>query len=143
MRTHSKRPVSVADTLAGARLGIADLVVMVTSAAAPMTVIAAGATLQWAVTGQLGIPIAYLAVAAILTVFAVGLVDMSSHITNAGAFYATSLTVSADTSALVVPSSRCWPITPWRSACSVVLARSPHPGWPTSSTCLCRGGSAG
>ncbi|GAB7040429.1 MULTISPECIES: APC family permease [Catenuloplanes] len=88
MRTHTTRPVSVADTLAGARLGIADLVVMVTSAAAPMTVIAAGATLQWAVTGQLGIPIAYLAVAAILTVFAVGLVDMSSHITNAGAFYA-------------------------------------------------------
>lgn len=88
MLSHSVPLDSVANTLARDRLGIPNLVVTVISAAAPMTVIAAGATLQWAVTGQLGIPVAYLAVAAVLTVFSVGLVDMSSHITNAGAFYA-------------------------------------------------------
>ncbi|MDR7277700.1 APC family permease [Catenuloplanes atrovinosus] len=53
-----------------------------------MTVIAGGATTQWAVTGVLGIPVAYLAVAVVLAVFFVGFLDMSRRIPNAGAFYA-------------------------------------------------------
>ncbi|WP_082171274.1 APC family permease [Micromonospora sp. RV43] len=55
--------------------------------AAPLTVIAGGATTGWAVTGVKGIPVAYLAVAAVLAVFSIGFVAMSRHIVNAGAFY--------------------------------------------------------
>ncbi|WP_203856230.1 APC family permease [Plantactinospora mayteni] len=57
------------------------------SAAAPLTVVAGGATTGYAITGVTGIPVAYLATAAILALFAVGYVAMSRHILNAGAFY--------------------------------------------------------
>ncbi|WP_432844190.1 APC family permease [Dactylosporangium sp. CA-092794] len=52
-----------------------------------MTVVAGGATTGWAVTGVLGIPISYLAVAVVLAVFSVGYTAMSRRIVNAGAFY--------------------------------------------------------
>ena len=87
----SRRPVSgsvVAATLAKNRLGTFSVVAIVMSAAAPLTVIAGGATTGWAVTGLLGIPIAYLAVAVVLNIFFVGFIDMSRRIQNAGAFYA-------------------------------------------------------
>jgi amino acid transporter len=63
------------------------VVAIVMAAAAPLTVVAGGATTGWAVTGVVGIPIAYLAVAVILGVFSVGYVAMSRKIVNAGAFY--------------------------------------------------------
>ncbi|MEV6631908.1 APC family permease [Actinoplanes sp. NPDC051470] len=57
------------------------------AAAAPLTVVAGGATAGFAVTGSTGIPLAYVVVAVVLGVFAVGYVAMSRRIVNAGAFY--------------------------------------------------------
>ncbi|MET7398008.1 APC family permease [Dactylosporangium sp. NPDC005572] len=77
----------IAATLAQNRLGVLAVVFFVLAAAAPMTVVAGGATTGWAVTGVLGIPIAYLAVAVVLAIFSVGYTAMSRKIVNAGAFY--------------------------------------------------------
>ncbi|GIG02084.1 amino acid permease [Catellatospora citrea] len=57
------------------------------AAAAPLTVTAGGATSGFAITGSQGIPVAYLAMAVILALFAVGYVAMSRHLVNAGSFY--------------------------------------------------------
>jgi len=81
------RTSNVANTLARSRLGTAAVVFFVMAAAAPLTVTAGGATSGFAITGSTGIPIAYLAIAAILAIFAVGYVAMSRHVVNAGAFY--------------------------------------------------------
>ncbi|MEU8284124.1 APC family permease [Micromonospora sp. NPDC048905] len=83
---HSK-PDTVTAVLARGRLGIPSVVFFVIAAAAPLTVIAGGATTGYAVTGVTGIPVSYLVVAAVLAVFAVGYVAMSRRIVNAGAFY--------------------------------------------------------
>ncbi|BFU47759.1 APC family permease [Krasilnikovia sp. MM14-A1004] len=81
-------PVSnVTLTLARARLGVWPLVFTVMAAAAPLTVVAGGATAGFAVTGITGIPLGYVVVAVILAVFAVGYVAMSRKVLNAGAFY--------------------------------------------------------
>lgn len=77
----------VAQTLASNRLGVFAVVFFVLAAAAPMTVVAGGATTGWAVTGVLGIPISYIAVALVLALFSVGYTAMSRKIVNAGAFY--------------------------------------------------------
>ncbi|MFG3710843.1 APC family permease [Micromonospora sp. NPDC047730] len=57
------------------------------AAAAPLTVAAGGVTAGYAITGQISMPVAYLAVAVMLALFAVGFVAMSRHVVNAGAFY--------------------------------------------------------
>ncbi|GIE94072.1 amino acid permease [Paractinoplanes rishiriensis] len=57
------------------------------AAAAPLTVVAGGATAGFAVTGITGIPLGYVVVAVLLAVFAVGYVAMSRRVVNAGAFY--------------------------------------------------------
>jgi amino acid transporter/GNAT superfamily N-acetyltransferase len=80
-------PSKVSRVLASNRLGVASVVFFVVAAAAPLTTTAGGATTGFAVTGVLGIPVAYLVIAVVVTVFAVGYVAMSRHITNAGAFY--------------------------------------------------------
>ncbi|MFG1602818.1 APC family permease [Actinoplanes sp. NPDC049265] len=77
----------VAAALARSRLGVAPLVFSVMAAAAPLTVVAGGATAGFAVTGSTGIPLAYVVVAVVLGLFAVGYVAMSRRIVNAGAFY--------------------------------------------------------
>ncbi|MET7808547.1 APC family permease [Micromonospora chersina] len=80
-------PDTVSAVLARGRLGIPAVVFFVVAAAAPLTAVAGGATTGYAVTGVLGIPLAYLVVAAVLALFAVGYVAMSRRIVNAGAFY--------------------------------------------------------
>jgi amino acid transporter len=74
--------------LAKDRLGVPSVVFFVMSAAAPLMVVAGVVTTGYAQTQITGIPLAFLAVAIILTFFSVGYVAMSRHITNAGAFYA-------------------------------------------------------
>jgi amino acid transporter len=74
--------------LAKDRLGVAAVVFFVMSAAAPLTVVAGVVPTGLAVTGLTGISIAFLAMAVVLAIFAVGYVAMSRHIDNAGAFYA-------------------------------------------------------
>ncbi|MEU1813046.1 APC family permease [Micromonospora aurantiaca] len=82
------RVSNVANTLARNKLGVPSVVFFVMAAAAPLTVIAGGATAGWAITGQISMPIAYVFVAAVLAIFAVGFVAMSRHVLGAGAFYA-------------------------------------------------------
>jgi amino acid transporter len=55
---------------------------------APLTVAAGVIPSAYQATGLTGIPVAFLAVAAILAIFAIGYVAMTRHIQNAGAFYA-------------------------------------------------------
>ena len=74
--------------LAKDRLGVAAVVFFVMSAAAPLTVVAGVVPTGLAVTGLTGISIAFVAVALVLAIFAVGYVAMARHIANAGAFYA-------------------------------------------------------
>ena len=74
--------------LARDRLGVPAVVFFVMSAAAPLTVVAGVVPTGLAVTGLTGISIAFIAVALVLAIFAVGYVAMSRHIANAGAFYA-------------------------------------------------------
>ncbi|HIY66141.1 MAG TPA: APC family permease [Candidatus Agrococcus pullicola] len=61
---------------------------MIIAASAPLTVVAGGVTTSFAVTGSLGVPLGFLLIAIILTLFAVGYTAMSRYVTNAGAFYA-------------------------------------------------------
>ncbi|QIM17364.1 APC family permease [Leucobacter insecticola] len=61
---------------------------MIIAASAPLTVVAGGVTTSFAVTGSLGVPLGFLLIAVILTLFAVGYTAMGRFITNAGAFYA-------------------------------------------------------
>ncbi|GAA3750513.1 APC family permease [Micromonospora maritima] len=77
----------MASSLARNRLGIPAVLFFVLSAAAPLTVTAGGVTAGYAITGRTGMPVAYLAVAAMIALFAVGYVSMSRHVVNAGAFY--------------------------------------------------------
>ncbi|TDB80924.1 APC family permease [Micromonospora sp. KC721] len=84
--SHSQ-PDTISAALARGRLGISSVVSFVIAAAAPLTVVAGGATTGYAVTGVTGIPLAYLVVAVVLALFAVGYVAMSRRIINAGAFY--------------------------------------------------------
>jgi amino acid transporter len=80
-------PDIIGQTLARNRLGTVAVTFSVLAAAAPLTVVASGATAGWAVTGVVGIPIAYVAVAAALGMFGVGYTGMSRRIANTGAFY--------------------------------------------------------
>lgn len=74
--------------LAADRLGVPAVVFFVMSAATPLTVVAGVITLAYAVTGLLGLPLAFLLVGLLLAGFGVGYVAMSRQVTNAGAFYA-------------------------------------------------------
>lgn len=64
------------------------LALMIIAASAPLTVLAGGVPTNFAVSGILGIPIAYLILGAIIVIFACGYGAMSSQIPKAGAFYA-------------------------------------------------------
>ena len=85
---HSRRSGQVSTALARDRLGVVSVVFFVMSAAAPLTAVAGVVPTGLAVTGLVGIPIAFLAVAAVFTIFSVGYVAMARHIANTGAFYA-------------------------------------------------------
>jgi amino acid transporter len=79
---------SVSTALARDRLGPFAIGSAIASSVAPLTVVALVVSSALAVTGLLGVPIAIIAVAAILMLFVVGYLAMARHIPNAGAFYA-------------------------------------------------------
>jgi amino acid transporter len=87
-RPPSARASNLSTALAADRLGVPAVVFFVISAATPLTVVAGVITLAYAITGLLGLPIAFLLVGVLLAVFGVGYVAMSRHVANAGAFYA-------------------------------------------------------
>jgi amino acid transporter len=64
------------------------IVFMVVATAAPLTAMATAMPVAVGFGNGVGVPGAYLIVAATLALFAVGYSAMSAHITNAGAFYA-------------------------------------------------------
>lgn len=76
------------DSLAEGRLGVASVVFFIATAATPMTVVAGVVTTGFAMTGLVGIPVAFIAIGAVLMLFSVGYVTMAGYVTNAGAFYA-------------------------------------------------------
>lgn len=69
-------------------LGVPALVFMIIAASAPLTVVAGGIPSNFAVTGNVGIPLSFIVLGVTLALFAVGYAAMSAHIRNAGAFYA-------------------------------------------------------
>ncbi|MCD0444974.1 APC family permease [Glycomyces sp. A-F 0318] len=88
MSTPSAPPSAVRSTLAHDKLGTFSLLHFSLTAATPLTVIAGGVVVMFAVAGQIGIPLGYIVIAACLWLFSVGYTTMSRHITNAGAMYA-------------------------------------------------------
>ena len=84
----SKAAVAAPGRLASGQLGVPTVMFFVLSAATPLTVVAGVVTNGWAVTGLAGIPIAFLAVGAVLMIFSIGYVAMARQVANAGAFYA-------------------------------------------------------
>jgi len=74
--------------LAKDRLGISAVLFFVLAGVAPLTVAAGVIPTAYQITGLTGIPAAFVVVAVVLAIFAVGYVAMTRHITNSGAFYA-------------------------------------------------------
>jgi amino acid transporter len=88
MTMHTRqKPGTVSSTLARDRLGIAAVLAFILAGVAPLTVAAGLIPAAYATTGLTGIPAAFLGIAVLLAVFAVGYMAMSRHIINAGAFY--------------------------------------------------------
>lgn len=87
LSTTTPRASHVLQALSRSRLGVPSVVFFVMSAAAPLTVVAGAVTTAYAVTGVTAIPVAFIAVAAVLGLFSVGYVAVARHVTNAGAFY--------------------------------------------------------
>jgi amino acid transporter len=84
----SARPGTVSRALARDRLGVPSVLFFVLAGIAPLTVAAGVIPTAFATTGLTAIPAAFLVVAVILAVFAVGYMAMSRRIAHAGAFYA-------------------------------------------------------
>ena len=70
------------------KLGTWPIFVIAVSAMTPLTVVAGALPLGYGQVQEKGIPVAYMLVAAVLGVFAVGLAAMARHVPNSGAFYA-------------------------------------------------------
>lgn len=79
---------SVSQSLAKDRLGVLAVGSSISSAVAPLTVTALVVATALAATGLIGVPIAIVAVAALLNLFSVGYMAAARHIANAGAFSA-------------------------------------------------------
>jgi hypothetical protein len=126
--------------LAKDRLGIPAVMFFILSAIAPMTVAAGVVTTLYAVTGLSAIGAAFLAVAVVLAVFAVGYVAMARHITNAGALYAFVSRGLGRPFGVGAPWSQRWPTTRSRSASTACSGPRCRATWPTSSVWTSRGG---
>jgi amino acid transporter len=69
------------------RLGAARIVFFIVAAAGPLYAVGGGVSATYAVTGNAGVPLAFLLLAPVLALFAVGYTAMSRYVTNAGALY--------------------------------------------------------
>ncbi|MEU4694223.1 APC family permease [Actinoplanes sp. NPDC023714] len=87
-RSSGTGPDIVSQALASNRLGVSSVVFFGVAGAAPLTVIIGAISTIYAVVGNTAVPLVYLVVAGILSIFTVGFVAMSRHIVNSGAFYA-------------------------------------------------------
>jgi amino acid transporter len=82
------KPSTVSRALARDRLGVPSVLFFALSSIAPLTVAAGVIASAYATTGLTGIPAAFIVVAVVLALFAVGYMAMARHITHAGALYA-------------------------------------------------------
>jgi amino acid transporter len=82
------RGEDIAAALAEQRLGAGAVLFFVMSAAAPLTVVAGTLTVAFSITGNLGLPAAFVVTGLVLGVFSVGYVAMGRHLPHAGAMYA-------------------------------------------------------
>nr|BFE71622.1 hypothetical protein GCM10020092_049230 [Actinoplanes digitatis] len=87
-RKEIAEPDIISTALARNRLGVPSVVFFGVAGAAPLTVIIGSISAIYALIGSTAVPVIYLVVAGILSVFTVGFVAMSQHIVNSGAFYA-------------------------------------------------------
>lgn len=83
-QTAGSKPSSVSRALARDRLGVPAVLFFVLAGVAPLTVAAGVVPTAYQTTGLTGIPAAFLVIAVILALFAIGYVAMTRHITNAG-----------------------------------------------------------
>jgi amino acid transporter len=86
-RQDAAEPDIISRALAKNRLGVPSVVFFGVAGAAPLTVIIGAISAIYAIMGNTAVPIVYLVVAGILSLFTVGFVAMSRHIVNSGAFY--------------------------------------------------------
>jgi amino acid transporter len=86
-RQDPAEPDIITRALAKNRLGVPSVVFFGVAGAAPLTVIIGSISAIYAIIGNTALPVVYLVVACILSVFTVGFVAMSRHIVNSGAFY--------------------------------------------------------
>ncbi|NBM16231.1 APC family permease [Streptomyces sp. GC420] len=70
------------------RIGTAGLLLSVLAATAPLMVVAGVMPTTFGVMGMEGLPLLFIILGAVLTLFSVGYAEMSRHVHNAGAFYA-------------------------------------------------------
>ena len=86
-RQDATEPDIISSALARNRLGVPSVVFFGVAGAAPLTVIIGSISAIYAIIGNTAVPVVYLVVAGILSIFTVGFVAMSRHIVNSGAFY--------------------------------------------------------
>jgi amino acid transporter len=86
-RQKAAEPDIITRALAKNRLGVPSVVFFGVAGAAPLTVIIGSISAIYAIIGNTAVPVVYLVVAGILSLFTVGFVAMSRHIVNSGAFY--------------------------------------------------------
>lgn len=77
----------VTASLSANRLGVVSIVLFTLSAAAPLAVVSGVIPTGFATTGVLALPVAFVIVALVLGLFAVGFVTMAARVANAGALY--------------------------------------------------------
>lgn len=82
MGTHTPGP-----GLRHRRLRATQIVFFVVAAVGPLSAIAGGVPTAYAVTGSIGVPLAFVLLVPVLCLFVVGYAAMSRYLTNAGAFY--------------------------------------------------------
>lgn len=87
MSTQLNGSRAAAPTASPRKIGTLALVLMIVAASAPLTVVAGGVTSNFAVSGQLGVPLSFGVLGLILALFAVGYAALSTKVTTAGAFY--------------------------------------------------------
>jgi amino acid transporter len=80
----------VSQALAQDRLGVTGVAQFVLTSAAPLLVVAGIVTTGWAVTGVVAVPMAFLLLAVLLGLFAIGYMAMARRVGNAGALYTLS-----------------------------------------------------
>jgi len=86
-RQEPAEPDIITRALAKNRLGVPSVVFFGVAGAAPLTVIIGAISTIYAIIGNTALPIVYLIIAGVLSLFTVGFVAMSRHIVNSGAFY--------------------------------------------------------